>query len=115
MNDTHQEDEVLAGGPLFFTVPAYGFVMALYLDSLGRRPTGKVFPPTLCGTHKEKQIGLRLPGRGPSKLCQRLEEGSKRSVPLCTEAKNGLYSRLLKIWHSKPKIVWPISKPFSAI
>jgi hypothetical protein len=27
MSDTHQEDEVLAG-PLIFTVPAYGFVMA---------------------------------------------------------------------------------------
>ena len=35
MNDTHQEDEVVAG-PLIFTVPAYGFVMALYLDWLGR-------------------------------------------------------------------------------
>jgi len=55
MNDTHQENEVLAG-PLIFTVPAYGFVMALYLDCLGRKLTRQVFPPTLCGTHKEKQI-----------------------------------------------------------
>jgi hypothetical protein len=47
MNDTHQEDEVLAG-PLIFTVPAYGFVMALYLDCLAwsnARPfLGKTLP-----------------------------------------------------------------------
>ena len=55
MNDTHQENEVLAG-PLIFTVPAYGFVMALYLDCLGRKLTRQVFPPTSRGTHKEKQI-----------------------------------------------------------
>jgi hypothetical protein len=61
MNDTHQEDEVVAG-PLIFTVPAYGFVMALYLDCLGRKPTRQVFPPALFGTHKEKQMRLRLPG-----------------------------------------------------
>jgi hypothetical protein len=31
----HQENGTLAG-PLIFTVPAYGFVMALYVDWLGR-------------------------------------------------------------------------------
>ena len=72
MNDTPQEDQVPAGGPLFFTVPAYGFVMALYLDCLVRRPTLKVFPPTLCGTHKEKQSRLLSPSRGPSNLGQRV-------------------------------------------
>jgi hypothetical protein len=61
VNDTHQEDEVVTG-PLIFTVPAYGFVMALYLDCLGRRPTRQVFPPTLCRQPKEKQTRLRLPG-----------------------------------------------------
>jgi hypothetical protein len=61
MNNTHRENGTMAG-PLIFTVPAYGFVMALYLDCLVRKPTRQVFPPTLCGTHKEKQIGLRLPG-----------------------------------------------------
>jgi len=35
MNNKHQENGVLRG-PLIFTVPAYGFVMALYLDWLGR-------------------------------------------------------------------------------
>jgi len=35
MNNKHQENEALTG-PLIFTVPAYGFVMALYVDWLGR-------------------------------------------------------------------------------
>jgi hypothetical protein len=34
MNNTHRENGTMAG-PLIFTVPAYGFVMALYLDCLG--------------------------------------------------------------------------------
>jgi hypothetical protein len=35
MNYKHQENGALIG-PLIFTVPAYGFVMALYPDWLGR-------------------------------------------------------------------------------
>jgi hypothetical protein len=35
MNNKNQENGVLKS-PLIFTVPAYGFVMALYLDWLGR-------------------------------------------------------------------------------
>ena len=35
MNNKNQEKGVLMG-PLIFTVPAYGFVTALYLDWLGR-------------------------------------------------------------------------------
>ena len=35
MNYKHQENGALTG-PLIFTVPAYGFVMALYLDWLGQ-------------------------------------------------------------------------------
>ena len=35
MNDRDQETKTWRS-PLIFTVPAYGFVMALYLDSLGR-------------------------------------------------------------------------------
>jgi hypothetical protein len=35
MNYKHQENGALTG-PLIFTVPAYGFVMALYFDWLGR-------------------------------------------------------------------------------
>jgi hypothetical protein len=35
MNNKHQENGALRD-PLILTVPAYGFVMALYLDWLGR-------------------------------------------------------------------------------
>jgi hypothetical protein len=35
MNNKDQENQ-LWRGPLIFTVPAYGFVMALYLDWLGQ-------------------------------------------------------------------------------
>ena len=42
MNNKNQENGVLTG-PLIFTVPAYGFVMALYLDWLGR-PSRAAFP-----------------------------------------------------------------------
>jgi len=35
MNDRDQETEVWRS-PLIFTVPAYGFVMAIYLDWLGQ-------------------------------------------------------------------------------
>ena len=35
MNNKDQENGALRG-PLIFTIPAYGFVMALYLDWLGR-------------------------------------------------------------------------------
>jgi len=43
MNYKNQENGALTG-PLIFTVPAYGFVMALYLDWLGP-PKGRLFPP----------------------------------------------------------------------
>ena len=35
MNNKNQRNGALTG-PLIFTVPAYGFVMALYVDWLGR-------------------------------------------------------------------------------
>ena len=35
MNNNDQENGALTG-PLIFTVPAYGFVMAFYVDWLGR-------------------------------------------------------------------------------
>jgi hypothetical protein len=59
MNDTHRENGTMAG-PLIFTVLAYGFVMALYLDCLGRTPTPKRFPHNMRGTHKETQIRSRV-------------------------------------------------------
>ena len=43
MNYKHQKNGALTG-PLIFTVPAYGFVMALYIDWLGRS-NREVFPP----------------------------------------------------------------------
>jgi hypothetical protein len=45
MNNTPRENGTMAD-PLIFTVPAYGFVMALYLDGLGRTPTQERFPLT---------------------------------------------------------------------
>ena len=42
MNNKDQENGELTG-PLIFTVPAYGFVMALYLDCLGRSHRARCF------------------------------------------------------------------------
>jgi hypothetical protein len=39
MNSKDEENGALEG-PLIFTVPTYGFVMALYLDWLGRSYRG---------------------------------------------------------------------------
>ena len=41
MNKENQENNVCRG-PLIFTIPAYGFVMALYLDWLGRSYRGNL-------------------------------------------------------------------------
>jgi hypothetical protein len=38
--NTKEEENVALERPLIFTVPAYGFVMALYLDWLGRSYRG---------------------------------------------------------------------------
>jgi hypothetical protein len=46
MNNKDQENGALRG-PLIFTVPAYGFVMALYLDWLGRSNRA-AFSAILC-------------------------------------------------------------------
>jgi hypothetical protein len=59
MNNTHRENETMAG-PLIFTVPAYGFVMALYLDCLGRTPSRERFSADMRGTHKETQNRFRV-------------------------------------------------------
>ena len=48
-------------GPLIFTVPAYGFVMALYLDCLARADTNPgAVSANMRGTHKETQIRFRV-------------------------------------------------------
>jgi hypothetical protein len=59
MNNTHRENGTMAG-PLIFTVPANGFVTALYLDSLRRTPTRERFSANMRGTHKETQIRFRV-------------------------------------------------------
>jgi hypothetical protein len=59
MNNRDQENGVWRG-PLIFTVPAYGFVMALYLDWLGRTPTRERLTANMRGTHKETQIRFRV-------------------------------------------------------
>jgi len=41
MNNIHRENGRTTG-PLIFTVPAYGFVMALYLDLLRQTPSPRV-------------------------------------------------------------------------
>ena len=61
MNDTDRENGTMAR-PLIFTVPAYGFVMALYLDWLGRTPTPGAVSANMRGTHKETQTGFRVAG-----------------------------------------------------
>jgi hypothetical protein len=38
--NTKDEENIALGGPLICTVPVYGFVMALYLDWLGRSYRG---------------------------------------------------------------------------
>jgi hypothetical protein len=59
MNNTDRENGTMAG-PLVFTVPAYSFVMALYLDWLRRTPTRERLPLTCDGTRKETQIRFRV-------------------------------------------------------
>jgi hypothetical protein len=63
MNNAHQENGTMAGPPIF-TAPAYGFVMALYLDWLTRTPTRERFLLTCDGTHKETQIRFQVPQTG---------------------------------------------------
>ena len=48
MNDKDQENGALRG-PLIFTVPAYGFVMALYIALLPHLPSGEITPPSQNG------------------------------------------------------------------
>ena len=57
MNNTHRENGTMAG-PLIFTVPAYGFVMALYLDWLGRTPTQERFPLTFVERTSKRRSGF---------------------------------------------------------
>jgi hypothetical protein len=61
MNNTPRENGTMAG-PLIFTVPAYGFVMALYLDSLGRTPTRERFPLTFVENTRKCRSGLPVAG-----------------------------------------------------
>ena len=60
MNHKDQENEVWRC-PLIFTVPAYGFVMALYLDWLGRTPTRERFPLTGVEHTRKRRSGFGWP------------------------------------------------------
>ena len=60
MNNTHRENGKMAG-PLIFTVPANGFVMALYLDWLRRTPTRERFPLTCVEHTRELRSGFGWP------------------------------------------------------
>jgi hypothetical protein len=56
MNDIHRENGTMVG-PLIFIVPAYGFVMALYLDWLRRTPTQERFLLTFVErTRKRRSV-----------------------------------------------------------
>jgi hypothetical protein len=66
MNNTPRENGTMAG-PLIFTVPAYGFVMALYLDWLRRTPTRERLPLTCVEHTRKRRSGFGWPThRGPS-------------------------------------------------
>jgi len=45
--NTKDEENGAPGSPLIFTVPAYGFVMALYLDWVGQSYLGALPPKPL--------------------------------------------------------------------
>ena len=58
MNDEYSKNGTLTG-PLIFTVPAYGFVMALYLDWLGQ--SSSIALPVRAATAKSEN---ESPARG---------------------------------------------------
>src|SRR5215472_10973383 len=60
MNNIHRENGTMAG-PLIFTVPAYGFVMALYLDCLGRTQTRERLPITGVENTRKRRSGFEWP------------------------------------------------------
>ena len=79
MNYKHQENGALTG-PLIFTVPAYGFVMALYLDCLGRSHRARCFRQKrtveLSDNRAENGEGFR--GRGVERKAGSFKDLAKR-------------------------------------
>jgi hypothetical protein len=79
MNNKDQENGERTG-PLIFTVPAYGFVMALYLDCLGRSHRARCFRQKrtveLSDTSAENGEGFR--GRGVERKAESCERSPKR-------------------------------------
>jgi hypothetical protein len=57
MKDTNRENGTRAG-PLIFTVPAYGFVMALYLDCLRLTPPRERLPITGVEHTRKRRSGF---------------------------------------------------------
>ena len=68
MNNKNQENGTLRG-PLIFTVPAYGFVMALYLDWLDG--TNRAAISTRQRTAKDIASRMMNKGGEPDELIKR--------------------------------------------
>jgi hypothetical protein len=66
MNNKHQENGVLTG-PLIFTVPAYGFVMALYIDWLGRSNRAAFSAKTLAEEVDPVEPAIQAAGANQSR------------------------------------------------
>jgi len=62
LNDKHQENGA-SRAPLIFTVPAYGFVMALYLDWLDRSNGGGFTAKTFAQAIEQSTPRDRNPRR----------------------------------------------------
>ena len=91
MNNTDRENGTMAG-PLIFTVPAYGVVMALYLDCLRRTPTRERLPITgVERTRKRRSVFewfVKPPLiDAPSKSSP--VDGNAHLVPLCLLDRKG--------------------------
>jgi hypothetical protein len=65
MNNKHQENGALTG-PLIFTVPAYGFVMALYVDWLGQSSRAAVSAETFAEQVEPVEAAQSMPPKQTS-------------------------------------------------
>ena len=74
MNNKHQENGALTG-PLIFTVPAYGFVMALYVDWLGRSNRPAFLPRPLRKRLNRTRHRLAIEAVAP--LCAEVPPGPR--------------------------------------
>jgi hypothetical protein len=103
MNNTRRENVTIAA-PLIFTVPAYGFVMALYLDRLRRTPTRERFPLTCDGSRRgpgrktesgRKSITIYI----KEEIIRTLEPGARTKLRQWIE-NNFMTAQNCTIWHT---------------